>query len=1834
MSLSYLVEEYHEDLLVEDTNVTTDNNNTNMRILREAEAEEEEEGLFSPYNDHGQGMNEPFDVIQATSSNEGSSIDVRDIKKNNSRNDNTPYTVATTKKPLINGTNPVTPSPPQKNMRGTPTNEIGELPALSRSKSDPDNADQQESMSRSNSSVTGARGSTRIRPLSPPSRAGLEDPEVYNQKLYRSSASTGSEDYNLYGSEEEDFENGLSRGSTSYGTASGKHSHFASMDEMPMDERRDFAKEQAERRLDALAVCTSGDDPASAFCDQTLTSMNDWCSGGTASSKNAAVVAAAKRSLALKEKHSIGYAGGVEEQTAIEVEYVEPMYRGKDGDDEMYSPKRKNALLRAMARRAKDEYQSKHGGKQKEARDTSPTTTDATHDCGGIQVGAPSTANENVYASFSPSEKRKFLKLINGGMTPFDATSQVMKERLEAEETKSAASSSDGSPVASRAAADSGAALATSVPKKNKKDKEPITPKRRGLAFWKRGKDKNADKDDEAAQTNAKSKGTARGLASAPSTTKSPLTPPQVTRRTYQDSGDDEIADGFARSGINYYDAVRRDRSIEDGYDDEEHEEETSRKSLPKSKGMSVKFPKIGFSKLGKSESNDDERAPRTPPQQVDRGAVQVEPHVAIPSPAATATSDSNEEDFVALAASPNIPQHDSQADDSLQHIPVQADTGAQDRGIPPSTSGDSFLTEPGAGIENHAKKADEEYQGDDSADVIEEAMTAKLLGVPASRSFEDHLLQRDSKDSQSREHIELDVDTYLHSTETMSQLGNAHSFDHVSVISGRSYRTSQTAGTNFTQSTRTRRPGQGKVRLEKEKKKQQQKKPCGWQESIQAVAARTGRVWDPEHGWKDYVDPTTSETGGEMGLPPSEMMHLPVDRFKRRAEDDDSLFDGPSEPGSPVRVPFPSDWDEERSGMLQIDDAGMDRSLASSRAPSSPGRRNKNPKVLTPSRDDRPRGWKETMMAATANINTTDGKRWDPERGWIGSDGEEIVMAADLEKERAYFEQVAFVADSDMQDFGTIKAEPAFPSNDAEHRKPSVEQLEAIADMNQDSGHQFLSEEEDPITDEDLASTARSMDTKSVGKYMQIKETGSVSSHYRNPAKKQMQLRSLGQEPIPEDHVADATRNTLTGASPATREMFARMDEAQGEGDATHVQREGLNQDDAGLFGPGQDANAPKRSGPVDLDDVYDEEMSAMQDVLAIKETEPPDDERHEQATNDSFGEAQDFSWDEEDVEEQGFSNQKPVPRLKINIRNPNDYVPRSAASGSEVSFGSLSTSSKSIPKLRGPKRDSSPIHGSRRPTTTTMHPTKPRRDPDIIVSTLSPRPLSQSPPSMNEKELSPHATEEFIPKTPVAGRVVTPEKEYIKEASPRNPVVQPDPPESMSTNRSVPIQPITRKLSEDSEPASVKSLHDYWEARSTTPPTAQSAEWKSFLAKKVQAETAAAAAKKARLQQDKDSIFDFHGSEGYFPSSAKKNPRRPGEPHEGAFDDISDLSPIRHDESDSDFVPSETSTQVVQGTTFLQRLQACAAPIVTKSAECGPGVPMAAHLAFLRSNPAMGGTPEKYSTTKATAPPATLCGRPDVIVEEDDEETEAETVDDAPSPAPVKSRSRSNPRSSRQKDDVSSVISDEFGAKTAYFEALAMKAAVSGGSKKKKRSPGSDVSGSTHSKTSVASSKHSDKFQQFLDRRASKSDTSSQAAPAPPPPPPPSFPPPMPKSKPPTGRQDVSSRAERYASEKVEEMIETMTASSSGGGPRNNKNNMNNNVAKDGRILDYRGRPMDQEETGAFPTLPRPIPPSNNRLYASSSRAAAEELAAARVEAMMASLSTDALEDDEGEI
>ena len=1519
--------------------------------------------------------------------------------------------------------------------------------------------------------VTGGRGSSRTRPMSPPSRAGLDDPEVYQQQVSRKGKGRKSGD-------DEDDETEETRTNPPSGLSRGS----SQRSEMPMDERQEYEDE-----MKALALCDVGEGSQGMpeFCDQALTAVGEMCGGGFGGESSQRIEEGKKgtppkKALKLGEKHTTS--SGVEEQTAIEVEYVEPLYRGKNGDesDRYASPKSKSSFLKAMTRKAKDDYKKGNKGKRSKSAERS------------TQVQDLDPSSDNVYATFTNSEKRKFLQLINGGNTPFEATSRVLRDRSEyPADMSSVADSSVQSEEPIRSPSRSSGGLKKLAFWKRGSGKPPspspardvaaqpgsapstpgrVLPNGESVGDDERNMTNNEIYEDDASSTSSCEKvgeEVKQFLRDEAESVKAESVASSPSKQAALQQQQNEEDSRFEKSGISYYDAVRKDRSMEEEdeayyYNDGEYPEDSNRRP------RKIKLPKGfkgGFSKF----RGGTNRATSVPGDE---------------------SKENNE-----------IP--------SEQDSPEDHPTIESHRSIPSPTTKTVGPT-----------SFDQEKKNE------EDTMAAKIMGrnnqMPDVDDGEANDQQLRENTPKSPEEIvnDLNMDAYLNSTETISRngVGKSGSFDATSVASGKSFKTS---GTNFTtQSTRSRRPGQAKARLEMDRSvlnvsTTSSTKTRGWQESIEAVAAKTGKIWDPETGWSDYKDPKMLES------PSSGFYSESVDMGSR---DNGDIVGVPSDPAQLT------EWrDTQRIPTIPTTPT---RSTDSSNRKNtkSPGRQRRSPKKAASGSPDRPRGWAATMKAATAKLNM-QGKKWDPEKGWSGLSENEARMASEAQRQsQNENNNVGITADSDMQDFGTISA---------------VQKLDEIANK-QDKSMQFLSEDEEAeanqlgdaeTTDGDLSSSALSSSNatqKASGNYIQIAESGSVREYSRHNRSRQV-----------------------------------------------NVKKQGLNQTDANFFPEGSAHHQIK--GPVDLDDVYEQESASFGENQGERVITGPNanavyQKIHEENQGPgSFDGGEDFSWDADETTEQidnTLDNRKAVPRLKIKIRD----------SQSGKSTGNAQNESASIPKLASPRRDTSPIRANRK--------------------------TSKGTPTSDAASSSHEANEE---------RNEIPYK-YTKEdqrMEDYGPVKDSMPPLSPTrTPNKAEVAQVVRRINTSASPK-VSQLHKMWEKRTKSwdkgpdpaeenAAKAENSEWKSFLGKKVQAESAAAGP-----IEKQDSVFEFEGSDdGNGPKSSRRRGKH-GEPGDAAaFDDLSELSPIRHNESDSEYgqsseVHSEASTSVLQGTTFLQRLQACAAPIVTKGSQiaksqnCNSESPISAHLAFLKSNPGVGGSPGKKGGIMQAS--AALCGRPDVIVEDDEDET---TLDDttAQTPTTASGRSRSNPRSRQHnvKDDLSSVVSDGFGAQSAYMEAIAMKAAVSGG-KKKKRSQGSEVSAATsHSRQSPsevnsntsASSKHSEKFQQFLDRRASK-ETSPQQ---------------LPDHKPPSGRAEVSNKAEKYASEKVDEMMDSMA----------------------GR--DNRGRAKeDYEEIGAFPTLPVSANPNPVN---DTSRMAAEELAAARVEVMMQTLSSQNLEDHEAEI
>jgi hypothetical protein len=429
--------------------------------------------------------------------------------------------------------------------------------------------------------------------------------------------------------------------------------------------------------------------------------------------------------------------------------------------------------------------------------------------------------------------------------------------------------------------------------------------------------------------------------------------------------------------------------------------------------------------------------------------------------------------------------------------------------------------------------------------------------------------------------------------------------------------------------------------------------------------------------------------------------------------------------------------------------------------------------------------------------------------------------------------------------------------------------------------------------------------------------------------------------------------------------------------------------------------------------------------------------------------------------------------------------------------------------------------------------------------------------------------------------------------------------------------------------------------------------------LGKKVRAESAAAAKKEesrsreilspdatrpkygsigsAKLQPsdhdtDGDSLFEFKSmpdtshlvdtvmnQAGQRNSLALGSQRNSTSVSEGAFPDISPIQTQDEDDSVGDGTSSnkyestsDTGTNIEQGS-FFKRLSACAAPIIPRQfAQHFSGddsMPMA-HLAFLKTNPTVTRGTQSTSAGNGSASrfvPPTLCGRPDTIIEDASEGTSPLQANGAgnifrSTPLTPSTASTNDFKSS------SSIVSGEFGAKTSYLESLAMKAAVADPKRSGSRSRSRGKSRSGSSEASASSKQSSEKWNEFVERKSHAGVSPGQTR----------------------SSTDISKASEKYAAEKVEQMMEAMSSKSFNrhGGNNEKVNAMLDNMAG----IDNSGQSLPSYEMGRDRSSDTRSSSRSKSVKKSESARAAEELAAARVEAMMAAMTSNNL--DEGEI
>jgi len=1671
-----------------------------------------------------------------------------------------------------------------------------------------------------------------------------------------------------------------------------------------------------------------GEHEETNFCDHTLSAMEAICGeaalqsfcGGTASGTNTMPRksrvnsnpngeqddARARRAKNLNVLNARKEGDSVDEHTAIEVEYVEPEDTSGVAQEkpENWSPSRKNAYLAAMARKAKEDFEKSQA---KEMESMSPTKNSAGASSSASIGSVPTeSASEDVYNSFNAAEKRKFLRLINSGLTPSESAQRLHSERqnMKVKENKSSKKGKlfkfwkkSSSKSKTQTSVSSGAENGSQEEKKEDDHRameddqatqeidstlgenwtgelsrdaraqesqsqshsdslSHIQSRSRSQSV---SEESNNDDVSQGARYEPKSPSTCvdsdvcdrpRGMAGKVAETKATnqeevtvvqcATPESASEASLDkeneahesaptsdpiDAAEDfhgDLADfdgGFAKSGINYYDAVRRELSESDDETNFSNAHPASTKTRPhrmSKLGPILQSPKLkGFSKLSKREGKEAETNEAYKP--------------------------------TAPFVTPDVGGRINQSEDHRAYLeeetPVIETAAPESRHISPAKVDANNCEDT---VERHFTSTEEEAFGKVEQELLRPI--AKLTGPslsmppvgkpqplvvspessvgstpPPDIDISARLCNQDgasmtpapAKDSA----MDFNMQEYFNATDLYSQ--SAYVNDSMSVVSGRSFSTAETGlngpgsvltqGSALTQSSRKRRPGAAKTRLAKAKEAEKQSlKKKGWHESIRAAAETTNRVWKPKLGWVDYMDPSNDANTADLATtnPSSEKIHLKL-AVGRGGKDDDSMTPETvgicSNPGPKALrndAPFPSEWEKERSAMVQgqmpaqqpdrsnakplpvsLDEISVEQSVAHSVdqfvktvGTASPSKACRKKAAASPLRAQRMinspskrSGWVDSMRAASAKIGK-DSQSWDPTNGWanMGEVTEEPVADFSLPSERYVQETIA-----ERQTGLAERYESGIPVNDP------------APDFGPNNSRATRGRSACEDVDGDSLKIAATLPVR----------VGTANTHSAGVDERENKASELLEPTVPP---AEPANIGFSGqAQPEEIDELALIDTAGGftVKATVDVVKEKVDEKDMSWFPTTRRGS----TNPINnvWADKHEEKEAASVSPRSIAASSKSSSRRSRGPVDVDGAEFLEDSEEEDDTDvvwENGIMFENGVSS-ESKLRNKNAAGTESK-SGSSVS--SKTSYSKSVPKLSSSKRDTSPIRAGKAVETgkgctdTSGPPLATDNNPASGIFALKETktiPVDEDPHCKFVMEET-----QAISDAQKSGRQRTP-----KSIAPQD----------------------SRSLSHSAGSSTVKVRAQEWEKRQPNENSlagdlrhnsddlghlnAATAEWKSFLGKKVRAESAAAARNlshedAAQLEimyvgEPNDSLFEFSVAGESSVGCTARNAAN--ETADGAENHVGDTQ-----YSSSSEVQATDGSDYSDGNeinkSFFTRLAGCAAPMMPKRVQNGDAM---AHLPFLR-------TSARH-----------LCGRPDVIVEEVEEGDESRQEEGEEKSSNKQTMSLTNQQlrdiksRSEVRPDTRTVISEDFGAKTAYLEALAMKTAVAkprrSDSRRKERSSASyDISSNT------SKSHQKEKWRDFIKSRPGTSPGKARG-----------------------NGSDASAAAESYAQKKVEEMMAAM-ASRSKSTPRSwrshpvEQSDAGHN-SRSCNFHDYTSQHVADQENSNFKIGGNAESTEN---FKTDSVAAAEALASARVNAMMQALaaSTKASAVEEGEI
>jgi hypothetical protein len=649
-----------------------------------------------------------------------------------------------------------------------------------------------------------------------------------------------------------------------------------------------------------------------------------------------------------------------------------------------WDAKRKNMYLQQLASQAKAQQRvvSNSTEEDEEEEEEEDTTID--------RQGMPEayTADYNI---FNPSDKSKFLRFLNAGMSPQDATRAVIEEREARAEEED---------------------YVTDAPGEGPRTRSSRFPDDEGVVSVQSEDPPGVRKGEsgESAELSARDEDDLRGLVDElenqpVSQSEMAHDSKDIPREAYQDRAaipmvpaivrtkprsksrerqggertEEEDQDGLVSSGIQYYDAVPDDRN-DDEVDNDGNDllkKRSSRIGRPRlskphlSSNIATNFAarvaskRFDSSKYGKVSENPNsfEEANNAPPMPL----------------VVSASAPSQEGKFENREAESSFDEHLAEGDEVSSPKPKTISFDLLQRNKEKKFS--KLESDVGFALPAVSTKSDEEELPSWAQSASRDTETVTSTFSPPIENMDDERAEDNGAATGQQE----GDDASVHVNEVVE---TEYDEDNMSLMG----QTFMTGATGYSRRRRHKGAADTRVASAKEAESQAGAKSKGWIGSIQEAASKNGQVWHPEKGWVNYNEPDVenhdNENHSSIGR-----LHVPQNAsHKSLPPQAQAEVGGFTSPRSVAGAEFD---DQSVVTKLTVNTAAESPSiLTTATAPTRRAGRKPRPtdqRKIAASHADKPIGWKDSMQNAANGVNDKGGFRWDYEKGWIRIDGSSI---------------------------------------------------------------------------------------------------------------------------------------------------------------------------------------------------------------------------------------------------------------------------------------------------------------------------------------------------------------------------------------------------------------------------------------------------------------------------------------------------------------------------------------------------------------------------------------------------------------------------------------------------------------------------------------------------------------------------------------------------------------------------------------------------------------------------------------------------------------------------